>query len=97
MRTVPPRVIVVGDLLYDMLARIEGPVAFGTDTFVRIHAAAGGSGANVAAWLAASGVETHFVGRVGDDLRHGRSLQWSLGRRGRDLVGQGFARSGTSV
>jgi sugar/nucleoside kinase (ribokinase family) len=59
---------VVGDLLYDMLARIEGPVAFGTDTFVPIHAAAGGSGANVAAWLAASGVETHFVGRVGDDL-----------------------------
>src|ERR687893_2883522 len=64
----PPRVIVVGDLLYDMLARIEGSVAFGTDTFVPIHAAAGGSGANVAAWLAASGVETHFVGRVGDDV-----------------------------
>src|ERR671917_81005 len=51
-----------------MLARIEGSVAFGTDTFVPIHAAAGGSGANVAAWLAASGVETHFVGRVGDDV-----------------------------
>jgi sugar/nucleoside kinase (ribokinase family) len=65
---VPPRVIVVGDLLYDMLARIEGSVAFGTDTFVPIHAAAGGSGANVVAWLAASGVETHFVGRVGDDV-----------------------------
>ena len=58
----------VGDLLYDMLARIEGSVAFGTDTFAPIHAAAGGSGANVAAWLAASGVETHFVGRVGDDV-----------------------------
>jgi sugar/nucleoside kinase (ribokinase family) len=63
-----PRVIVVGDLLYDMLARIEGSVAFGTDTFTKVHAAAGGSGANVAAWLAASGVETHFVGRVGDDV-----------------------------
>ncbi len=63
-----PRVIVVGDLLYDMLARVEGSVAFGTDTFVRIHAAAGGSGANAAAWLALSGVETHFVGRVGDDV-----------------------------
>ena len=58
----------VGDLLYDMLARIEGSVAFGTDTFVPIHAAAGGSGANVAAWLATLGVETHFVGRVGDDV-----------------------------
>jgi sugar/nucleoside kinase (ribokinase family) len=63
-----PRVIVVGDLLYDMLARIEGSVAIGTDTFTKVHAAAGGSGANVAAWLGASGVETHFVGRVGDDV-----------------------------
>jgi sugar/nucleoside kinase (ribokinase family) len=63
-----PRVVVVGDLLYDLLARIEGPVAFGTDTFAPIHAIAGGSGANAAAWLASSGVETHFVGRVGDDV-----------------------------
>src|SRR3712207_2201517 len=62
------RVVVVGDLLYDMLARIEGSVAFGTDTFTPIHAIAGGSGANAAAWLASLGVETHFVGRVGDDV-----------------------------
>jgi sugar/nucleoside kinase (ribokinase family) len=63
-----PRVVVIGDLLYDMLAKIEGSVAFGTDTFAKVHAAAGGSGANAAAWLASSGVETHFVGRVGDDV-----------------------------
>jgi sugar/nucleoside kinase (ribokinase family) len=63
-----PRVIVIGDLLYDLLARVEGSVAFGTDTFAPIHAAAGGSGANAAAWLASLGIETHFVGRVGDDL-----------------------------
>jgi sugar/nucleoside kinase (ribokinase family) len=65
---VPPRVVVVGDLIFDMLARIEGAVAFGTDTFTEIRAAAGGSGANAAAWLASSGVEAHFVGRVGDDV-----------------------------
>ncbi len=64
----PPRVVVVGDLIFDMLARTEGEVAFGTDTFAPIRAAAGGSGANTAAWLASSGVETHFVGRVGDDV-----------------------------
>jgi sugar/nucleoside kinase (ribokinase family) len=63
-----PRVVVIGDLLYDMLAKIEGSLAFGTDTFAKVHAAAGGSGANAAAWLASSGVETHFVGRVGDDV-----------------------------
>lgn len=42
-------------------------MAFGTDTFAPIHAAAGGSGANTAAWLGRLGVETHFAGRVGDD------------------------------
>jgi sugar/nucleoside kinase (ribokinase family) len=59
---------VIGDLLYDLLARVEGDVTLGTDTFARIRAVAGGSGANAAAWLASSGAETHFVGRVGDDV-----------------------------
>ena len=63
-----PRVVVLGDLIYDLLARIEGPVAFGTDTFAPIHAVAGGSGANAAAWLASLGIRTDFVGRVGDDV-----------------------------
>ena len=64
---VPP-VLVIGDLLYDMLAKVDGDVTLGTDTFVPIRVAAGGSGANAAAWLAHSGVETSFVGRVGDDI-----------------------------
>jgi sugar/nucleoside kinase (ribokinase family) len=63
-----PRVVVVGDLLYDLLAKVEGDVTLGTDTFTRIRGVAGGSGANAAAWLASAGVETHFVGRVGDDV-----------------------------
>ncbi len=63
-----PRVVVVGDLLYDMLARVEEPAAFGTDIFGKVHAAAGGSGANGAAWLACLGVQTHFVGGIGDDV-----------------------------
>ncbi len=67
----------VGDLLYDMLARPEGDVVLGTDTFTRIQAAGGGSGANAAAWLAASGVEAHFVGRVGDDV-FGKFLETEL-------------------
>ena len=63
-----PRVVVVGDLLYDMLAKVDRDVRLGTDTFTPIRAAGGGSGANAAAWLASSGVETHFVGRIGDDV-----------------------------
>ncbi|MGH3146797.1 MAG: PfkB family carbohydrate kinase, partial [Rubrobacter sp.] len=65
---ITPRVVVVGDLLYDLLAKVEGEVTFGTDTFVPIRVSAGGSGANAAAWLASSGVETHFASRVGDDV-----------------------------
>lgn len=62
------KVLVIGDLLYDMLARLDGDVALGTDTFTEIRISGGGSGANAAAWLAVSGIETHFVGRVGDDV-----------------------------
>ena len=75
------RVVVVGDLLYDLLAKVDGDVRLGVDTFTPIHAAGGGSGANAAAWLAASGVETHFVGRVGDDV-FGRFLEEELQRAG---------------
>src|SRR3712207_836531 len=75
------RVVVIGDLLYDMLAKVEGAVALGTDTFTPIHAAPGGSGANAAAWLGTVGVETHFVGRVGDGV-FGSSLAGELEEAG---------------
>jgi sugar/nucleoside kinase (ribokinase family) len=68
-------------LIYDMLAKAEGDITLGTDTFVPIRVAAGGSGANAAAWLAHSGVETHFVGRVGDDV-FGRFLEGEMERTG---------------
>lgn len=67
MRGSPPVVLVVGDLLLDMISRVDR-VAFGTDTFARIETSPGGSGANAAAWLAAEGLDVHFVGRVGDDV-----------------------------
>jgi len=76
-----PRVLVVGDLLYDMLAKAEGEISLGTDTFVPIRVDAGGSGANAAAWLAHAGVETLFVGRVGDDV-FGRFLEGEMERAG---------------
>lgn len=62
-----PRVVVVGDLIHDVLAEVDGPLAPDTDTFAPVHAHPGGSGANTAAWLALLGVESHLVARVGDD------------------------------
>ena len=71
----------VGDLIYDVLARLDGPPNPGTDTFAPVHARPGGSGANAAAWLAHAGVETHFVARVGDDPL-GRMLEEELREAG---------------
>jgi sugar/nucleoside kinase (ribokinase family) len=63
----PRRIIVVGDLMVDVVARLSGRLARGSDTPARIERHGGGQGANVAAWLAASGVPVTFVGRAGDD------------------------------
>ncbi len=61
------RVVVVGDVMTDVLAVMSGPLAMGSDTRSRITTGGGGSAANVASWLAALGVPTVFVGRVGAD------------------------------
>lgn len=83
-----PGVLVVGDLLYDLLAKAEGGISLGTDTFVPIRHSAGGSGANAAAWLARADVETGFVGRVGRDV-FGEFLEGEMRRAG---VGPHLAR-----
>lgn len=79
--TRPPPVVVIGDLLLDVLAEVGGPLAHGTDTRAFISVRAGGSSANMAVWLARLGTETHFVGKVGQDV-FGRSLAEELEREG---------------
>jgi len=62
------RIVVVGDVMVDVVARLSGPVAEGSDSAAQVSWAGGGSAANVAAWLALAGVERPvLVGRVGDD------------------------------
>ena len=60
-------IAVVGDLMVDVVAALPGPLAHGSDTPARISHHQGGSGANVAAWLAAAGAEVAFAGRAGAD------------------------------
>lgn len=71
------RVLVVGDVITDILVVPQGPIARGTDTAATIRQMPGGSGANQAVWLAAMGVDAHFVARVGatDLLRLTRHFQ----------------------
>jgi sugar/nucleoside kinase (ribokinase family) len=64
-----PRVVVVGDVMQDVVARVDGPLAIGSDTPARIEWTGGGQAANTAAWFAAAeqSLEVVLVGRVGDD------------------------------
>ena len=53
--------------MVDVVAALPGPLAHGSDTPAAISHHQGGSGANVAAWLAAAGAEVAFAGRAGAD------------------------------
>ena len=58
---------VVGDLLEDIVVRIDATPTLGTDTPARIQRRRGGSAANVAACAARAGAPVRFIGCVGDD------------------------------
>lgn len=61
-------ILVLGDLMVDVVARLDGPLVAASDSPGRISMRGGGSAANTASWLAATGSEALFVGCVGDDL-----------------------------
>ena len=76
----------LGDLLLDVIVRIDSPLAPGDDTTAETRVGAGGQAANVAAWVVALGEEARFVGKRADDAA-GRLLEDELRTRGVDLVG----------
>ena len=57
------RVVVIGDLMTDTVAHARLALARGSDTPAAVTMHGGGSGANVAAWMAADGGDVAFVGR----------------------------------
>lgn len=87
---------VIGDLVEDVVVRVAGAPAVGTDTPARIERTRGGSAANVAAAAAAAGCPTRFIGRVGDDPI-GRALSAGLAGQGVDVLVQWGERTGTVV
>jgi sugar/nucleoside kinase (ribokinase family) len=62
-----PAVLVIGDIMTDILARPDGPIAVGADRRATVRALPGGAGANQACWLAREGVTTRLVARVGHE------------------------------
>ena len=57
----------LGDLVLDVIVRLEQPLATGADATSRIVLRPGGQAANVAAWVAALGGSSRFVGKRGAD------------------------------
>jgi ribokinase len=69
----PPRVVVVGDLVLDVVLAPEGDLARGTDTAGHVILRQGGSAANAARWLGRLGMRPTLVCAVGRDAI-GRAL-----------------------
>ncbi|MEV6328088.1 PfkB family carbohydrate kinase [Streptomyces sp. NPDC051909] len=70
--------LVVGDVVTDVVARHDAPLAAATDTAARIRTVPGGAGANVACWAARSGCgDVRLLARVGTDSAswHDRELR----------------------
>ena len=57
----------LGDLLLDVVARLEQPLASGSDTRAVTRVGAGGQAANVAAWVVELGAQARFVGARATD------------------------------
>jgi ribokinase len=74
LRSDDMEVLCVGDLMDDVVVRLAGPIVTGSDTAATITSSGGGSAANVAAWLAANGTRTAYVGRTGADVTGRASL-----------------------
>ena len=71
-----PHVVCVGDVMADILARLPGPLAPGSDTPASIEVFGGGAAGNTASWLDDLGTSVTLVGRIGpaDDPFRGAAL-----------------------
>jgi sugar/nucleoside kinase (ribokinase family) len=71
-----PRVLVVGDVVNDTVAKTAAPLVPDADNPAMIRARPGGSAANQAAWMARLGLNVVFAGRAGaaDAAFHRREL-----------------------
>ena len=89
-------VCTLGDLLLDVIVRLDSRLAPGDDAAARTTLAPGGQAANVAAWAAALGAQARVIAvQANDDA--GAVLQRELSGRGVDVRGPGGERTGIVV
>ena len=90
------RLTAFGDLLLDVIVRLDDPLVLGDDRMAETRVVAGGQAANVAAWASSLGAEARFVGRRGDDAA-GEIVARALRAYGVDVVGPVSGRTGVVV
>lgn len=83
---VPVRIATFGDVMLDVVARLEQPLAAGDDVRAQTRAGGGGQAANVAAWAASLGAEARCIAKRGDDVA-GELVARELAGHGVALVG----------
>ena len=76
----------LGDLLLDVIVRLEEPLAPGDDVRARTRTGAGGQAANVAAWAASLGADARCIAKRGDDPASAL-VAAELSRHGVELAG----------
>ena len=79
-------VCTLGDVLLDVIVRLERPLAVGDDVRAATQLVPGGQAANVAAWTVELGARGRVVAKRADDAA-GRLVATGLARRGVELAG----------
>jgi ribokinase len=80
------RIATLGDVMLDVIARLDQPLARGDDVRARTRTGAGGQAANVAAWAASLGAEARCIAKRGDDAA-GALVAAELAGYGVELAG----------
>src|SRR5207302_3287711 len=80
------RIATLGDVMLDVIVRLDEPLATGDDVRARTRTGAGGQAANVAAWAASLGADARCIAKRGDDPA-GELVARELESHGVELVG----------
>jgi ribokinase len=80
------RLTTIGDVMLDVIVRLEQPLAPGDDVRAETRTGAGGQAANVAAWAASLGADARCIAKRGDDAA-GELVTRELGAHAVELVG----------
>jgi sugar/nucleoside kinase (ribokinase family) len=86
----------LGDLLLDVIVRLDAPLVPGDDQVATTRTGAGGQAANVAAWARSLGADARYIGKRGTDAA-GEVVASELRARGVEVLGPAGGRTGVVV